>query len=674
MWLNYTLAIFLLVIAHDASGQNQAAILNPRSSQTLDVVANSVTNLAQKISLAIANPKSKTEIFSPVSIAGALSLLLLGSGGTTKEELMKLMGFQNEQISFTDIHKSFGKLFRELVSNEPTLQVNVPWRETDKCNNVDYDEYESRIGSQSDRQRRDADSHLISVANGIFLSHDLQVSNTYSNVSGKLYRAEIRRLNFAGNPEESSSVINQWVSTATRGKIRDIVTPDQVNGIPMVLASALYFKAKWETMFIAHNTKTKPFYLNGHNQPPIDVETMGTSGCFPFYDAKEIDAKIVGIPYQEKLSTMYIVLPNDSNRQKLQDLQKKVSLQQINRMIDLMQTKTGSILMPKMKIENSIHLKTALQALGLHQVFDSAVSNLIRITHWESSNQAARRPSISTAPTIAPTFSAHRIVYTTEPSVPVPNPSIPNTNFFFKYPEEDEEECNRISNCHFDGRTCNCDLNQRPTVTGCQQKLFHVTRQCQSTSVISSVEGTHKCVLDAYTKIQSDNRNQCIQQKCIYASHQCFCCKGANVQPVQQIPQQPQQPQPTQPGFAVSNRFNPGENTRDEISQCLKTYCDPHQVCKTYIICPLTNTQKNPAVGTGRAKRQAKQLYVDQIAHKVSLDINEQGTEGGAVTAVIIDRITSSFTLRIEAPFLLYLRNDITKLPLFYGPVFDPRP
>lgn len=34
----------------------------------------------------------KTEVFSPLSIYGALSLLLLGSSGTTYQELLNVMG------------------------------------------------------------------------------------------------------------------------------------------------------------------------------------------------------------------------------------------------------------------------------------------------------------------------------------------------------------------------------------------------------------------------------------------------------------------------------------------------------------------------------------------------------------------------------------------------------
>lgn len=64
-------------------------------------------------------------------------------------------------------------------------------------------------------------------------------------------------------------------------------------------------------------------------------------------------------------------------------------------------------------------------------------------------------------------------------------------------------------------------------------------------------------------------------------------------------------------------------------------------------------------------------LYVTEIIHKVQLTVNEVGTEGGAATSAIFDRISTEL-LEIKTPFLVLIRQDYTRLPLFYGPVFEP--
>lgn len=81
-----------------------------------------------------------------------------------------------------------------------------------------------------------------------------------------------------------------------------------------------------------------------------------------------------------------------------------------------------------------------------------------------------------------------------------------------------------------------------------------------------------------------------------------------------------------------------------------------------------------PGKKSHRTRRQAQNLYVSDAIHKVDLEINERGTEGGAATAISLNRSGTSAVMRADEPFLIVIRNDKTKLPLFYGAVYDPSP
>lgn len=63
---------------------------------------------------------------------------------------------------------------------------------------------------------------------------------------------------------------------------------------------------------------------------------------------------------------------------------------------------------------------------------------------------------------------------------------------------------------------------------------------------------------------------------------------------------------------------------------------------------------------------------VDEIIHRVSLIVNETGTEGAAATASILNRSLPSLVVRINTPFLFAVRHDATKVLLFYGPIYNP--
>lgn len=65
-------------------------------------------------------------------------------------------------------------------------------------------------------------------------------------------------------------------------------------------------------------------------------------------------------------------------------------------------------------------------------------------------------------------------------------------------------------------------------------------------------------------------------------------------------------------------------------------------------------------------------LFADEVIHKVDLEINEEGTEGGAATAITLNRSGTNVVFRAEVPFMILIRHDPTRLPLFYGTIFNP--
>ena len=48
--------------------------------------------------------------------------------------------------------------------------------------------------------------------------------------------------------------VNQWVGKNTNGRIKEIITEDDLADFVVILANALHFKAKWAQPFKALNT------------------------------------------------------------------------------------------------------------------------------------------------------------------------------------------------------------------------------------------------------------------------------------------------------------------------------------------------------------------------------------------------------------------------------------
>ncbi len=77
------------------------------------------------------------------------------------------------------------------------------------------------------------------------------------------------------------------------------------------------------------------------------------------------------------------------------------------------------------------------------------------------------------------------------------------------------------------------------------------------------------------------------------------------------------------------------------------------------------------------AKESDESLILSAVMHKAYVDVNEEGTEAAAATAVVVDRLTTSVpeppvVFRADHPFLFFIRDVRTGSFLFFGRVMNP--
>uniref|UniRef100_A0A2C9GU54 Serpin domain-containing protein n=1 Tax=Anopheles culicifacies TaxID=139723 RepID=A0A2C9GU54_9DIPT len=519
--------------------QKPAAIANQQTNRlqaptaNTKLVSDSVTNLAVKIANALSNQKSKTEIFSPVSIAGALSLLLLGSGGRTQEELLNVMGLNKGQLSFQEIHISFGRLFQDLVSNDPSLEPLVTWRMNDKCNRYDEDEDEEDFPLAQAPTNPSEKDVIIQIGNGIFSQEGTTFDARYHKLAKDLYQSELQQLDFVNNETGSVRFINNWVHNQTHGRIADIVSHISPDTILMII-NTLYFRGLWEEPFQPLATRNRRFFPNGPTGPDsIDVPMMAKSHCMPYYNWEEENVRVLGVPYRQNV-TMYIFMPVNSTRELVQSMQSKISAKQVDEIVTKMKMKSVTLLFPKMHIANSISLKSVMEQLGVSTLFQRQEADLYRLL--TGLNRAGGEETLDILDIL-----------------------------------QDTKE-----NAH---------------------------RQLQSQYA--------DCVI---VEKQGIERGDCLKENCAFGGQTCVCC-------VEQ-----------------DDDFRRRRRRRETATM---------------------------------AKNES--IYVSEMLHKVDLTVNERGTEGGAATATLIDRISSQVSFIVNGPFLMVIREETTRLPLFYGAVYNPK-
>ncbi len=77
------------------------------------------------------------------------------------------------------------------------------------------------------------------------------------------------------------------------------------------------------------------------------------------------------------------------------------------------------------------------------------------------------------------------------------------------------------------------------------------------------------------------------------------------------------------------------------------------------------------------SKNAPGNIYIDNVKHKTFVDVNEEGTEAAAVTSVGVG-VTSvgpgpkGFVMRVDHPFLFFIREHSSDTILFIGKILDP--
>ncbi|CAO1944834.1 unnamed protein product [Urochloa humidicola] len=153
----------------------------------------------------------------------------------------------------------------------------------------------------------------VRFANGIWVDLALRLKDAYARVAAEHYRAEASPAPFKSRPEEVRLLINQWITNATAGRIKDLLPSGSIHsGTPAVLANALYFKGTWERKFDASLTQDGAFYLptGGHVLVPFMSSTrrQRIASCGGY--------KVLRLPYARggagahRAFSMYVYLPD----------------------------------------------------------------------------------------------------------------------------------------------------------------------------------------------------------------------------------------------------------------------------------------------------------------------------------------------------------------------------
>ncbi|XP_010643187.1 serpin B3 isoform X2 [Fukomys damarensis] len=271
--------------------------------------------------------------FSPTSITAQLAMVYLGAKGKTAQEIEKVLHFseiteKSKEKTLTNQGETSGSLH---------LQFQKLLTEWNKL----------------------TDAYELKSANKIYKQKSLQLFQEYLDDLKNFYLTDVESVDFENETEESRKKINTWVEKQTHDKIKEIFPQGSLHSdAKLILVNAVYFKGDWIMKFEGKDTVERKFWLN-----------------------KDVQAKMLEMPYKGKALSMVVLLPNEVDG--LQQLEDKLTVEKLMEWTSLQSMKKTDVNLhlPKFTMEESYNLESKLINMGMKKAFspqDADLSSMSR--------------------------------------------------------------------------------------------------------------------------------------------------------------------------------------------------------------------------------------------------------------------------------------------------------
>jgi len=336
-WLYVFLALSLMAcskqVSADVIKSDKPRITSPAASQS-DVAAVVAGNSAFAFQL-YQQLKSKDGnlFYSPHSISIALAMAYAGASSQTEQQMADTLQYT---LSQDRLHPAF--------------------------NSIDIALSQRGQGAQG----KDSKGFRLNVVNAIWGQKDYSFQPSYLDILAQNYGAGLRILDFIQKTENSRITINDWVSSQTEGRIKDLVPQGAINSLTrLVLTNAIYFNAAWLHQFNKNATVDGTFNLIDGRQLTVPMMKQSESMSY----AKGADFQAVEMLYDGQEISMVVLLPDTG---KFQGVEQSLQAQQLTDVIKNLKTARVNLTMPRFEFNSQFGLKDTLAAMGMPAAFTDA--------------------------------------------------------------------------------------------------------------------------------------------------------------------------------------------------------------------------------------------------------------------------------------------------------------
>lgn len=264
-------------------------------------------------------------LVSPYSAQLALSMVANGANGNTLDEIISTLGFEGLEMRSVNEYNALMQTILQTSDPEATFSIaNGCWADNGK--------------------------------------NAIELKKGFKSSILNYYNAESESLDFASG--EAETVINDWISENTNGKIYPFFKPDALENQALVLANALYFKGGWRPDLVEDVVTGYDKFQCYDGQLSI-VERMEFTAQFAEQDIP--GGRLLSIPFANEVFSFDIILPDEK-----QDINTFITQMDMNSvpLLDMKQTKLYKVQLPYLKETASWDLKKCFKEMGIKDAFD----------------------------------------------------------------------------------------------------------------------------------------------------------------------------------------------------------------------------------------------------------------------------------------------------------------
>ncbi len=275
--------------------------------------------------------------FSPYSVATALDMIYAGAKGSTADQIAQTLDLN--------------------ILNSPASNLGLQAALL------------NAVKEQQNLMKYQQGGFTFEAANALWGDKGYSFNPAFIANIKESFGGDLQPVNFK-HPEWASAKINAWVAQQTKGRIRNLVSPEMLqHDPPMVLTDAVYFNALWHTKFDPSATKQAKFHVSAGHDEMADMMNMTITNMRDGLPLTQADGvKILSIPYGDYSTSMVIILPNDPNG--LSAVEASLSAEKLNAWLAKSQNVPEIISIPKFQIDSEFDLKKTLISLGMNAAFD----------------------------------------------------------------------------------------------------------------------------------------------------------------------------------------------------------------------------------------------------------------------------------------------------------------